>query len=99
MIFASVVLFYVGLIEEVIFRSLIQTRLEGLFGMTPGLLSASLLFGVMHSVYGEITEIIYIFAVGIILGYMFQRTRSLPIVAMVHGIANIVLFVLLPLML
>ncbi len=97
MVFASVVLFYVGLIEELIFRSLIQTRLEGLFGMTPGLLAASLLFGVMHSVYGEITEIIYIFAVGIVLGYMFQRTRSLPMVATAHGIANIMLFVLLPL--
>jgi membrane protease YdiL (CAAX protease family) len=97
MVFASIVLFYVGLIEELIFRSLIQTRLEGLFGMTPGLLAASLLFGVMHSVYGEITEIIYIFAVGIVLGYMFQRTRSLPMVAAAHGVANIMLFVLLPL--
>jgi len=97
MVFASIVLFYVGLIEELIFRSLIQTRLEGMFGMTPGLLAASLLFGVMHSVYGEITEIIYIFAVGIVLGYMFQRTRSLPLVATAHGIANIMLFVLLPL--
>jgi hypothetical protein len=97
LVFASIVLFYVGLIEELIFRSLIQTRLEGLFGMTSGLLAASLLFGIMHSVYGEITEIIYIFAVGIVLGYMFQRTRSLPMVATAHGIANIMLFVLLPL--
>lgn len=97
LVFASVIFLYVGLIEELIFRSLIQTKLEGLFGLTPGLLAASLLFGVMHSIYGEITEMAYIFAVGIILGYLFQRTRSLPLVAVAHGIANIVLFVLLPL--
>lgn len=97
--FASIIFFYVGMIEELLFRSLIQTKLEGLFGMIPGLLGASLLFGIMHSVYGEITEILYIFAAGIILGYLFQRTRSLPLVATAHGVANIVLFVLLPLVL
>lgn len=97
LVFASVIFLYVGLIEEFIFRSLIQTKLEGLFGLTPGLLAASLLFGVMHSIYGEVTEMAYIFAAGIVLGYLFQRTRSLPLVAVAHGIANIVLFVLLPL--
>ncbi|MCQ6963459.1 hypothetical protein PV02_09780 [Methanolobus chelungpuianus] len=97
LVFASVVFLYVGLIEEFIFRSLIQVKLEGLFGLTPGLLAASLLFGVMHSIYGEITEMAYIFVVGIVLGYLFQRTRSLPLVAVAHGVANIVLFVLLPL--
>ena len=99
LVFAGIVLFYVGLMEELIFRSLIQTKLEGLFGMMPGLLAASLLFGVMHSVYGEMSEIVYIFAMGIVLGYMFQRTRSLPLVAVAHGTANIVLFVLLPVVL
>jgi membrane protease YdiL (CAAX protease family) len=99
LIFASIVFFYVGLMEELIFRSLIQVKLEGLFGMAPGLLAASLLFGVMHSISGEIIEMVYIFAVGIVLGYMFQRTRSLPLVATAHGVANIVLFVVLPLVL
>lgn len=91
-----IMIFVVSLIEEIIFRGIIQTRLEKFLGPTGGILLASLLFGVMHSSYGTLYEIAYTFLVGGVLGYFFYRTKSLPLVVMIHGFINIFLFGLIP---
>jgi membrane protease YdiL (CAAX protease family) len=93
-----VMIFIVGFIEELIFRSLLQTRMEDSFGRLRGLLIAGLLFGVMHSGYGTFYEILYTSLMGIVLGYMFQRTGSLPLVSLTHGFVNIFLFGIIPLL-
>ena len=92
-----IMIFFVGLGEELIFRSLLQTRLQTSIGSFRGLLLASLLFGVMHSGYGTFYEIMYTSLAGLILGYMFQKTNNLPFVSLVHGFVNIFLFALIPL--
>ena len=91
-----IMIFIVGLIEELIFRGVIQTRLEEFLGPAGGVLLASLLFGVMHSSYGTFYEIVYTFLAGGILGYFFYRTKSLPLVVMIHGFINIFLFGIIP---
>jgi len=95
---ALIMVFCVGLVEELMFRSILQTRLEGVFGSTLGLIVASLLFGLMSSVYGTVAEILFASVVGLILGYMFSKTRSLPLVALTHGLVNIFLFAIIPLL-
>lgn len=89
-------IFFVGLGEELMFRGLIQTRLERLFGLRAGLLFTSLVFGVMHGVWNNGLELVFTFSVGLMFGYLFQRTRSLPFVAVLHGTEDIFLFGLLP---
>lgn len=91
-----IMIFVVSLIEELIFRGIIQTRLEEFLGPAGGVLLASLLFGIMHSSYGTLYEIAYTFLAGGILGYFFYRTKSLSLVVMVHGFINIFLFGLIP---
>ena len=93
-----IMVFCVGLVEELMFRSLIQTRLEGVFGTTVGLIATSLLFGVMSSAYGTGSGVLFASLVGLILGYMFIKTRSLPFVALTHGLVNVFLFSLIPLL-
>ncbi len=93
-----IMIFFVGLVEEIIFRSLLQTRLSDSFGPGKGLVVASLIFGVMHSGYGTIYEIYFTMFAGLVLGYMFQRTNSLPLVALTHGFVNIFLFGIIPLL-
>ncbi len=88
--------FLVGLIEELIFRSILQNRLEVLLGSRGGLIITSILFGLMHSGYGNIGEVFYAVFVGFIIGYMFYKTRSLPLVAMIHGFINVFLFGVIP---
>jgi membrane protease YdiL (CAAX protease family) len=93
-----IMIFCVGLVEELVFRSILQTRLEGVFGPAIGLIATSLLFGIMSSTHGIGPGIIFASLVGLILGYMFIKTRSLPFVALTHGIVNVFLFSIIPLL-
>ena len=91
-----VMIFFVGLVEELIFRSILQTRLEETLGLFPGLIIASFLFGMMHSVYGTPYEILYTALAGFAFGVLFQKTRNLPVTAIAHGCVNIFLFGFIP---
>lgn len=96
LILILVMVLLVGLVEEIIFRSILQNRLEVFLGSRGGLLITSVLFGLMHSGYGNMTEVFYTFFVGFIIGYLFYRTRSLPLVTMTHGFINVFLFGIIP---
>jgi membrane protease YdiL (CAAX protease family) len=93
-----IMVFVVGLIEELIFRVILQTRLEEFLGPAAGILFASLLFGIMHSGYGTPYEMGFTFLVGCFLGYCFYKTRSLPLVIMINGLTNVFLFGIIPLL-
>jgi membrane protease YdiL (CAAX protease family) len=93
--FAYMVIF-VGLGEELLFRGLVQRDLTNLLGWKWGLLGASLMFGVMHLTWRSIPELGFTFLAGMLLGYLYYRTRSLisPIIA--HGVGNTVLVAVMP---
>lgn len=91
-----VMVFFVGLVEEIIFRAVLQTRLNIIFGAWEGILLSSMLFGFMHAGYGTFYEVLYTFFVGAVIGYMFYKTRSLPLVTLVHGFVNVFLFGVIP---
>jgi len=82
---------FIGLTEELVFRSAIQSSLEIEFGKPKGLLLATVFFSVMHIAYG-VSEFIYIFFAGLLIGYIFQKTRSLLFVTTIHGTTNTVVF-------
>jgi uncharacterized protein len=91
-----VMVLFIGFVEELIFRSFLQQRLEEKIGSTKGLLAASLIFGFMHSGYANYNEILFASFAGIVLGFCFQRTKSLPFVVIAHGVNNVILFGVLP---
>jgi membrane protease YdiL (CAAX protease family) len=91
-----VMVFFVGLVEEVIFRSVLQTRLNKIFGAGGGILLSSMLFGVMHSGYGTFYELLYMSFVGVVIGYIFYKTRSLPLIVMIQGFVNVFLYGVIP---
>jgi uncharacterized protein len=96
LILIIIMVFIVGLIEELIFRSILQTSLEEFLGPVCGIFLSSLLFGIMHSTYGTPYEMAYTFLLGGFLGCLFYRTRSLPLVVMIHGSINVFLFGIIP---
>lgn len=96
LILIFVMVFLVGLVEEIIFRSILQTRLEETLGIEEALIITSLLFGLMHSGYGNFYEIFYASFAGTIIGYSFYKTRNLLFAVLAHGFANVFLFGLLP---
>jgi membrane protease YdiL (CAAX protease family) len=91
-----IMVFFVGLVEEIIFRSILQTRLEEALSVQEALLITSILFGLMHSGYGTFQEILYTSFVGFIMGFIFYKTRSLPFITVLHGFVNVFLFGILP---
>lgn len=91
-----IMVFFVGLIEELIFRSILQTRLEHILSINESLLITSFLFGLMHSGYGTFYEILYTSFVGLLIGLIFCKTKSLPFIVILHGFINVFLFGVLP---
>lgn len=91
-----IMVFFVGLIEELIFRSILQTRLEQVLSTEESLLITTLLFGLMHSGYGTFYEILYTGFVGLIMGLAFYKTKSLPFITVLHGFINVSLFGIIP---
>ena len=87
---------FVAAAEELIFRVILQTRLQSVFGIDKGLLLGAVLFGIMHAGYGLVIEVIFATLFGLILGVIFQKTRSFPFILTVHGTANVLLFGILP---
>lgn len=96
---AIVMFVFIGAIEELVFRSILQTRLEKVIGPKEGLFVTGILFGIMHSVYGQINEILLASIFGIVIGYIFQKTRSFPFILTINGTANMFLFGILPILL
>jgi len=100
MILISIIMFvFIGPVEEIIFRSIIQTRIEKVFGSMSAILLSGGLFGVMHASYGMINEIMFTTMFGIVLSYIFYRTRNLPFIVTIHGTANVMSFGILAKML
>lgn len=96
-IFISIVMFiFVGIVEEIIFRSILQTRIEQVLGTGYGILLSGSIFGIMHASFGMLNEILFVTILGIVLGYIFHKTRSLPFIVSIHGATNVVLFGILP---
>ena len=89
---------FIGTVEGIIFGPILQTRLKNVFGLRYGILLSGVIFGVMHSTYGIINEILFATMFGIILGYIFQKTKSLPFTVSILGVTNIMLFGILPLL-
>lgn len=87
---------FVGLAEELLFRGIIQTDLQRIFGRLPGLLSASYLFGIMHLTWRSAPELIFTFWAGYLLGYIYNRTNSLTAPIFLHGVNNVMLVAVLP---
>ncbi len=96
MILSLTMIVFVGVVEEFIFRSALQTVMETRLGPVAGLLTTSIIFGFMHSGYHLPLEIIYVTLAGVVFGLMFWLTRSLPIISLVHGLTNISLFLVAP---
>lgn len=90
-----ILLVFTGFVEEFIFRGLIQTNAEATLGKTPGWVYASILFSVMGGLNAKSPlPFLFFLSMGLFYGYVFQRTRSLLGIALSHGIASGILFLL-----
>ena len=92
---ALILLVSTGLLEEMIFRGLIQYTAAGPLGLW-AVGYAAVLFAVLHAGYHSLLDIVFVLAVGLFFGWVVHRTRSLLGVTIAHGLTNIVLFLVMP---
>lgn len=96
-ILSLTMIIFVGVVEEFVFRSALQTILEEKMGSKAGLVITSIVFGLMHSGYRMPSELFYVCFAGLVFGLLFWFSRSLPMIALAHGTTNLSLFLVTPL--
>ncbi len=82
-----------GFGEEVIFRSYVQSRLVERHGALPGILIGSIVFTLLHLLVRPLSPVTILSAVMLwtAVGALYHWSRSLYLVGMFHGVANILL--------
>ncbi len=83
--------------EELLFRGLVQGLFRQAYGVVPGILVASAMFGVVHWVAltgagSRLTYIAVAGVLGIVLGALYEKTENLAVPILIHGLYNAILF-------
>ncbi|WP_338741202.1 CPBP family intramembrane glutamic endopeptidase [Haloplanus salilacus] len=89
----------VGPFEELVFRGGVQGILRRTWGPGVAIVVASILFGSVHIFAllggggtGQLAYIAVAATLGLVLGYLYERTHNLVVPAVVHGLYNATLF-------
>jgi len=87
-------LLVVGPCEEILFRGVIQSRAREAFSAAPAILLAAAVFAPAHvvsltgGVGAMLTTISILFVPSLIFGAVYEYTRNLVVVALMHGLYN-----------
>lgn len=92
---ALILLVCAGLLEELIFRGLLLRAAAGSLGGW-GLWYSSLLFAALQIGYRSPAHLVLAFVMGAIWGWVVRHTGSLVGVALAHGLANVIVFLIMP---
>ncbi len=95
---ALILLVFTGLLEEIIFRGLLQRASIDALGRC-GVPYVAVLFAVLHIGYRSVSDLLFVLVVGLFFGVVVERTKSLLGVTLAHGLTNVVLFLISPFLL
>lgn len=88
--------FGTGILEELLFRGVIQKHAIDSFGKWSGIFFTTLVFTIFHMGWESIPDLFFVGTVGFIFSLVVLRTGSLVGVSFSHAITNLSLFVLTP---
>jgi membrane protease YdiL (CAAX protease family) len=86
-----------GFSEELIFRGIMQRAAVETFGET-GWLYVAAIFSMMHMGHASWVDIPFVFGVSLFFSWVVSKTGSILGVTISHGLTNIILFLILPLL-
>jgi hypothetical protein len=87
-----------GFVEELIFRGVMQTLSDRVMGLW-SVLYVSLIFAVLHIGHYSVLDVGFVFLVALLFTAIVKRTGSLVGVTLAHGIANSMLYCVMPFLL
>ncbi|MGM0604057.1 MAG: CPBP family intramembrane glutamic endopeptidase [Halobacteriota archaeon] len=91
-------LLLVGPAEELLFRGVLQGRLRASWGAWPAIVLSTVVFGAIHlpAIVGDpgqqYATIALVGTLGLLLGYLYERTGNIVVPAVVHGVHNAAVF-------
>jgi len=88
--------FGTGLLEELLFRGLIQKHSIDSFGTWYGIAFTNVIFMILHTGWESGADLIFVGVVGVIFSIVVVKTGSIVGVSFSHAITNLSLFVLTP---
>jgi uncharacterized protein len=77
----------IPVVEEILFRGLFYGAFEKRWGIRGAILSSALVFACVHL---QLVEFLYLFCIGVILGWTRWRCGSLGLPIAIHGLNNAV---------
>jgi len=92
---ALILLIGTGFNEELVFRGVMQSASSDALGKW-AILYVTVVFAVLHLGYKSVVDVAFVFAVGLLFGWVVAKTRSLFGVSLSHGITNIALYLVVP---
>jgi membrane protease YdiL (CAAX protease family) len=90
-----VLLVFAGLLQEIIFRGLLQISTTQILGRF-GILYVALLFALLQLGFSSFWYFLFTLLVGLVFGVIAAQTHSLVGVSISHGLANVSLLLILP---
>ncbi|MFP4218354.1 MAG: CPBP family intramembrane glutamic endopeptidase [Salinarchaeum sp.] len=94
-----IAIFLIGPYEELIYRNLVQKHLYRVFSRRNAILVASGIFALFHyqayatgSVTSLVVALVTVFALSLVLGWLYARTDNVVVPALVHGVYNALVF-------
>jgi len=84
-----------GFVEELIFRGVMQTLADRVMGLW-SVLYVSLIFAVLHIGHYSLLDVAFVFLVALLFTAMVKKSGSLVGVTLAHGIANSMLYCVMP---
>ena len=99
---ALIIIVCTGFVEEFIFRGVLQRTAIEAFGWR-GIAYISALFAILHmghrGPFPWIVDVVFVFAVALFFGWVVKKVGSLFGVTLAHGITNVLLLIVFPLLL
>lgn len=74
-----------GVVEELLMRAYIQPRIEKIYNSKMlGVIVSALLFGILHSTYGTISQVVITFFIGIVFALFYRKYSNIKILIICH---------------
>nr|WP_315035603.1 type II CAAX endopeptidase family protein [uncultured Chryseobacterium sp.] len=77
--------FTAGAVEELLMRGYIQPRIETIYNSPiAGVLTSAALFGILHSTYGTIGQVVVPFFIGVVFAIFYKKYSNIKILIVCH---------------
>ncbi|MCD1116908.1 CPBP family intramembrane glutamic endopeptidase [Chryseobacterium turcicum] len=80
-----------GVVEELLMRVYIQPRIEKIYNSPMmGVVGSALLFGILHSTYGTIGQVVVPFFIGIVFALFYKKYSNIKILIICHFLIDFI---------